>query len=263
MPDVSNISATRLARELSARLSPVPPPPFRVSAVGAELRIDHPDGWGTIMPLEWLEDPSDDRGVAELAELAVRNALDSLQDAVSEAGGEPWPPLSPDAPRAMAPCDARCDGTAVRFWYGRSEESPVIAFRPILLRDVVHETVRDDLAATRRPSLTNVYLVTAAAAVFPVLYALLGAEPSPAVETFGLFAPVVAVVLWFQRYLRREPIARIHDAGWLFWLGWPVLIPFYAVRLEGRRGWGLAAITIALIFAPELLAAIAARIGGS
>jgi hypothetical protein len=131
------ISASRLAREIAARLSPVGPRPFSVSAVGTELRIEHPDGWDCTMPLDWLEDPADDRSAAELAELAVDNALNSLQDAVSEASREPWPPVSPDFPRAMAPYETRVDDTQVCFWYGRSEDSPAIAFTPIMLRDVV------------------------------------------------------------------------------------------------------------------------------
>jgi hypothetical protein len=131
------ISALRLAHEIAARLDAVAPSPFRVSAVGVELRIEHPHGWGCIMPLDWLEDPSDDRSAAELAELAVGNALNSLQDAVSEASREPWPPLSEGSPRVMAPYDTRVDGTQIRFWYGRSAESPAIGFSPIMLRDVV------------------------------------------------------------------------------------------------------------------------------
>jgi hypothetical protein len=131
------ISAPRLAHEIATRLDPVVPPPFRVSAVGVELRIEHPHGWDCIMPLDWLEDPSDGRSAAELTELAVGNALNSLQDAVSEASGEPWPPLSEDSPRVMAPYDTCVDGSEVRFWYGRSEHLPAIGFRPIMLRDVV------------------------------------------------------------------------------------------------------------------------------
>ena len=131
------ISASRLAREIAARLNPVVPQPFRVSAAGAELRIEHSGGWYGIMALDWLEDPVDDRSVAELAELAIGNALNSLQDAVSEASREPWPPLSPEFPRVMAPYETHFDGTRVRFWYGRSEDAPAIAFMPIMLLDVV------------------------------------------------------------------------------------------------------------------------------
>lgn len=131
------LSALRLAHEIAARLSPVAPPPFRVRAAGTELHIEHPGDWGCVMPLGWLEDPTDDRSVAELAELAVGNALSSLQDAVSEASREPWPPLSSDAPRSMALYGTRCDGMQIRFWYGHSEDAPVSAFAPIMLRDVV------------------------------------------------------------------------------------------------------------------------------
>jgi hypothetical protein len=131
------ISASSLAREIAARLSPVVPRPFRVTAAGVELRIEHPRGWDSIMPLDWLEDPSDERSAAELAELAVGNALNSLQDAVSEASREPWPPVSPDFPRVMAPYETRFDGTQIHFWYGHSEDLPAIAFTPIMLRDVV------------------------------------------------------------------------------------------------------------------------------
>ena len=107
-----------------------------------------------------------------------------------------------------------------------------------------------------RPPLTNVYLVAGAASVFPVLYALIGKEPTIGVTLFGLFAPGMAVVLWFQRYLRERSLTRIQDAAWLLFLGWPMLIPLYAVRLEGRRGWGLAALLIALMFTPQILAAL-------
>jgi hypothetical protein len=132
------ISATRVARELAARLAPAVPSPFEVSAVGSELRIKHPTSSVVIMPLDWIEDAADDRSAAELAELVVGNALNSLQDAVSEGSREPWPALSPDGqPRLMAPYDTRYDGSRLFFWYGLSEQAPVIAFPPIMLRDVV------------------------------------------------------------------------------------------------------------------------------
>lgn len=131
------ISASRLARELADRLNPVVPEPLRVSAAGYDLRIEHPDGMNDVVSLDWLGDPPDDRSVAELAELAARIALNSLQDAVSEFSKEPWPPLSPELPNVMAPYGTRVDGTQVRFWYGRSEDSPTMAFTPIMLGDVV------------------------------------------------------------------------------------------------------------------------------
>lgn len=132
------ISAVRLAGEIAARLAPVTPPPFSVRAQGSELQILHPFGWGSYMPLDWIEDPSDDRSAGELAELVVGNALSSLQDAVSESTREPWPPLSTTGrPRDMALYGTRCDGAEIVFWYGVSEAAPVIVFPPIGLSDVL------------------------------------------------------------------------------------------------------------------------------
>jgi hypothetical protein len=132
------ISAVRLAGEIAARLAPVAPPPFSVRAQDDELQIVHPFGWSSYMPLDWLEDPSDDRSAAELAELAVGNALNSLQDAVSESTREPWPPVTPSGtPRELALYGTRCDGAQIVFWYGTAEEAPVIAFPPIRLSDVL------------------------------------------------------------------------------------------------------------------------------
>jgi len=115
---------------------------------------------------------------------------------------------------------------------------------------------------TARPPLTNVYLVTGTASIFPVLYALLGKEPSGGFALFSIFAPPFAVVLWMQRYLKSEPFAHFHDAAWLLYLGWPLLIPYYAVRLEGRRGWRLALLLAGLMFTPETLAAVVGSFWG-
>jgi hypothetical protein len=134
------ISASRLAAVVAARFAPVVPLPFKVRAVGTEFMVSHPAGWGFAMPLDWIEDEDEDRSPAEMAELIVNNALNAVQDAVSEALTEPWPSLSPSGPpRAMAPYDTRCDGTNVYFWYGLSEQSPVLAFAPIPLTEVVHQ----------------------------------------------------------------------------------------------------------------------------
>ena len=111
------------------------------------------------------------------------------------------------------------------------------------------------MPGSQRPSLTNVYLVTGVAAIGLLPSALLGKQPPPAIALFGRFAPMFAVVAWFYRYVRGEPSMRVHDWGWLFALAWPVTIPWYAVRVEGRRGWVLASLLIGLIFAPEVLAA--------
>jgi hypothetical protein len=131
------LSAVRLAREIAARLAPVAPPPFSVRAEGIELQILHPDGWSAYQLLDWIDDPSDDRPAAHLAEMVVGNALSGLQDAVSEATHEPWPPISSSGtPRDMALYGTRFDGDRIFFWYGVAE-APVVAFPPIRLSDVL------------------------------------------------------------------------------------------------------------------------------
>ena len=128
-----SISSSHLASIVAARLAPALPPPFRIHAEETDLVITHPAGWGSVMPLDWLEDEDEDRSVAELVEMVVGNALSSVQDSISEATREPWPQV---APRVMALPGSRCDGSHVYFWYGASEKSAVMTFEPIRLADV-------------------------------------------------------------------------------------------------------------------------------
>lgn len=128
------ISASRLAAVVAARLQPQTPPPFEMRAEDATLLLDHPTGWDFSMPLDWIEDETEDRGPGELAELVVGSALSELQDAVSEASREPWPA---EAARRMALPGTRRDDARVYFSYGESEQSPVLGFAPIAIADVV------------------------------------------------------------------------------------------------------------------------------
>ena len=124
-----------MAAALAERLDPIVPPPFRVRAEGNELIVDHPTGWGLWMPLEWIEDENEDRAAGELAELIAGNALDSVQDAVSESSREPWPELTR---RVMALPGTRRDDAHIYLWYGPSEQSAVISIDPIALATLVH-----------------------------------------------------------------------------------------------------------------------------
>lgn len=129
------ISAARLTAILADRVDPIAPRPFRMRAIGTDLLLEHPNGWGATMAVGWIEDEEEaaDRTPAELASLIVGNALDELQDSVSESSKEPWPALSKTT---MAPVNVRTDGVSIFFWYGISEATPVIGFAPIALRDL-------------------------------------------------------------------------------------------------------------------------------
>ena len=129
------ISAERVAAVLAERFHNVMPRPFAASAIGPTFRVDHPSGGGFLMPLEWLEE--DDRNAADLLELAVGNALNGIQDAVSEDTTEPWPLLaSPDRSHVMAPYQTEWRESELHFWYGESEERAAIAFAPVALAAV-------------------------------------------------------------------------------------------------------------------------------
>jgi hypothetical protein len=108
------------------------------------------------------------------------------------------------------------------------------------------------MSAEIRPSLFNTYLVDAIGSVFVGLYTLLDKDPPPIVSAFIVLAPMIAVGTWFHRYLRRAKVAVPYDFGFFFWLGWPVVIPLYAVRMHGRRGWRLVAQLFALALFPSV-----------
>ena len=86
------------------------------------------------MPLEWIEEENEDRDAGELAQLIAGNALESVQDAVSESFREPWPELTR---RVMALPGTRRDESYIYLWYGPSERSAVISVDPIALVTVV------------------------------------------------------------------------------------------------------------------------------
>jgi len=68
--------------------------------------------------------------------------------------------------------------------------------------------------------------------------------------------PMSAAVSWFRRYLDQAKLPLPYDWGFFLWIGWPVLIPVYAARVEGWRGWRVAVRLLVLIVAPTFIAAI-------
>src|SRR2546428_2919147 len=87
--------------------------------------------------------------------------------------------------------------------------------------------------------LTTVYITAAFCSVVAALYTLAEIEPSPVVTLFVAFAPLLAVIMWLQRDARSAHLSLVHDWGLFMWLAWPVLLPWYAFKTRGRRGWVL------------------------
>jgi hypothetical protein len=100
--------------------------------------------------------------------------------------------------------------------------------------------------------LVRLYRIIAVFVGFAVAYGLLGLIPGPVMTLCLMFGPSLAVAGWLAADARRTRVAAVYDAGWLFALGWPLVIPWYSWRTRGRAGWGLAAQLCASAVAPAL-----------
>ena len=53
---------------------------------------------------------------------------------------------------------------------------------------------------------------------------------------------VASLYAWFWSYSRERRIAWPMDMGWLLLFAWWLVLPYYIVKAEGRRGWGRIAL---------------------
>jgi hypothetical protein len=89
--------------------------------------------------------------------------------------------------------------------------------------------------------LTRLYFFSACCGLFALVYGFLGAEPTPVMQMLLGLGPAVAVAAWLAADAKQTRTVLAHDAGFFFYVTWPLSIPWYAVRTRGRRGWRLAA----------------------
>lgn len=68
------------------------------------------------------------------------------------------------------------------------------------------------------------------------LYSGLDHQLPAAVSALSTAAMGMSLVAWFWTYSRRHGIAWPMDMGWFLWMVWILLIPYYVVKREGRRG---------------------------
>lgn len=78
-------------------------------------------------------------------------------------------------------------------------------------------------------------------------YAGTQAEPSPIVALFLSSGPLLAVIVWLQKDSRRTGVGAVQDWGYFLLLAWPVVIPWYAFKTRGRKGWRLTGELFGLI----------------
>ena len=89
-------------------------------------------------------------------------------------------------------------------------------------------------------SLGRLYAVGTIFGLFGLAYGALAVPPSGPMRLCLGFGPALAVAAWLAADARRTHVAAVYDAGWLFAMSWPVVIPWYALRTRGRAGWWLA-----------------------
>jgi hypothetical protein len=98
----------------------------------------------------------------------------------------------------------------------------------------------------------RLYLFCAACALFGMGYGLLELEPTPPMPLLLWYGPAIGVATWLAADSKRTRLVGAYDAGLLFYVTWPLTLPWYAVRTRGRAGWGLAAQLYALAFSGQL-----------
>lgn len=69
------------------------------------------------------------------------------------------------------------------------------------------------------------------------IYRGLGAEYPAGLALLGTALLVLGVVAWFRSYCRAFRISQPMDMGWFLLIAWPVVVPYFILSHEGRRGF--------------------------
>jgi hypothetical protein len=109
-------------------------------------------------------------------------------------------------------------------------------------------------------SLRPVYVAAGFFSLMAAVYALAGVEPS-SLNRFAMgFGPLVGGVVWLRRDASAHGMWLPHDWGFFALLGWPVLLPWYALKTRRRGAAGLVARLAAALWAPALTGAVVSAI---
>jgi hypothetical protein len=122
----------RFNRDLVTRLQPWLPDDVRLKAEVDAVTIEsNPTGSLTIFVSDlFLRAPHQEAAVR-----AAHQILDAVQDFVSDATGEPWPPVQgDDVPTEMAAPTAEERDGIMELWYGDAGE-PALALSPMRLSE--------------------------------------------------------------------------------------------------------------------------------
>jgi hypothetical protein len=92
------------------------------------------------------------------------------------------------------------------------------------------------------------------------VYAATQIEPTPIVALGMSGGPLLAVMLWLQKDAQRTGTGVVQDWGYFLLLAWPVVVPWYAFKTRGRKGWWLTSGLLGLIGSPYISSIVVASI---
>jgi hypothetical protein len=69
-------------------------------------------------------------------------------------------------------------------------------------------------------------------------YGGLGRPLPPAFAPLTSACVGMSVVAWFHGFSRRQRIPWVVDMGWFLLVAWIIIVPYYLLRAEGKRGVG-------------------------
>jgi hypothetical protein len=109
--------------------------------------------------------------------------------------------------------------------------------------------VRD---SNRGADAAAVSLVVASLFLSQIVGAVYGGLEREAPEGWTLLSPIsvsVSIVAWFWSYSRQNRIGWVLDMGWFVMAAWAIVVPYYLLKREGRRGLGRIGLFLLTYFA--------------
>jgi hypothetical protein len=89
---------------------------------------------------------------------------------------------------------------------------------------------------TRRAAVGLVVLSVFVVQVVAAIYGGLDVEPPDAWRVLGPLAVGMSLLAWFSSYSSEHRIVWIVDLAWFVLAAWALVIPYYVLKHEGRRG---------------------------
>ena len=101
-------------------------------------------------------------------------------------------------------------------------------------------------------SLMNPLIVSNSAAIFAFIYAIFGLDPSGLVALYIQYGPTWSIICWAVADSRGTELARTHDLGLFYFVGFPVAFPGYLAYRYKKRAWPLAGLFIGILLSPTI-----------